>query len=126
MPNFTISFKAMGSHIQVWLNTPTLDDAQILQEVPMWFEAWEQQFSRFRTDSDLSELNRRTGQWVEVAPDMFEPQQFVKAKSRKVLFRLNNEGGCKRHVQEQIEFIAGNFPFGHHCVVSLMTVMMTA
>jgi thiamine biosynthesis lipoprotein len=72
MPNFTISFKAMGSHIQAWLNVPTVDDAQILNEVPAWFEDWEQQFSRFRVDSDLSELNRRSGQWVKVSPAMFE------------------------------------------------------
>src|SRR5689334_17717412 len=72
MPNFTISFKAMGSQIQAWLNVPTADDAEILSEVPAWFEAWEQQFSRFRADSDLSELNRQSGQWVEVSPAMFE------------------------------------------------------
>jgi len=64
MQNFTISFNAMGSHMQVWLNVANADDAQILERVPDWFEEWEAQFSRFRNDSELTRLNRRAGQHV--------------------------------------------------------------
>src|SRR5258708_33444464 len=67
MDNFTISFNAMGSHIQVWLAVATLDDAQILERVPGWFEEWEGRFSRFREQSELSRLNRCAGQWVKVS-----------------------------------------------------------
>ena len=40
--------------------------------VPAWFEAWEQTFSRFRADSELSQLNQRAGQWVRVSTSMWE------------------------------------------------------
>jgi len=40
--------------------------------VPGWFEAWEQTLSRFRPDSELSQLNRRTGQWVRVSATLWD------------------------------------------------------
>ncbi len=72
MPNFTIKFQAMGSHIQAWLWVPTATDAAILTQVPLWFEAWEARFSRFRESSELCRLNREAGQWISVSPDMSE------------------------------------------------------
>src|SRR5260221_14414918 len=70
MPNFTLGFQAMGSHIHVWLNTPTIADAQILNDIPVWFEQWEKTFSRFRPDSELAMLNASAGQWVRASPAM--------------------------------------------------------
>jgi FAD:protein FMN transferase len=72
MPNFTIEFRAMGSHIQAWLNVAALHEARLLERVPGWFEDWENQFSRFRPDSELCRLNRRAGQWTQVSPALFE------------------------------------------------------
>jgi thiamine biosynthesis lipoprotein len=51
------------------------DDAEaaaLLAAVPGWFEAWEQQLSRFRTDSDLSRLNEAAGRPVVVPPALWE------------------------------------------------------
>jgi thiamine biosynthesis lipoprotein len=72
MPNFTIEFKAMGSHMQVWLSVPAIEDAQILQNIPAWFEYWESLFSRFRPTSELCRLNRHSGQWWPVSLTLFE------------------------------------------------------
>ncbi|PKN94282.1 MAG: FAD:protein FMN transferase [Chloroflexi bacterium HGW-Chloroflexi-6] len=46
-----------------------------LDLVPTWFEAWEQTFSRFRLDSELSLVNRRAGIPTQVSrefADVFE------------------------------------------------------
>ena len=72
MPNFTLGFQAMGSHIHVWLNTPTMTDAQILNDIPVWFEQWEQTFSSFHPDSELTLLNNCAEQWVRVSPAMLD------------------------------------------------------
>src|SRR5690348_5984136 len=72
MPNFTLGFQAMGSHIHVWLNTSVIADAQILNDIPIWFEQWEKTFSQFRPDSELTMLNNCAGQWVRVSPAMLD------------------------------------------------------
>src|SRR5579864_7351948 len=72
MPNFTIGFPAMGSHIQAWVNVETESQAGILAQVPLWFEAWEARFSRFRPTSELSRLNTDAGAWVTVSSEMAE------------------------------------------------------
>ncbi len=45
---------------------------RLWEAVPAWFEAWEQTFSRFRADSELSRLNERAGQWVRVSTSLWE------------------------------------------------------
>ncbi len=45
---------------------------QPLDEVPGWFEDWEQQLSRFRDDSELSELNRSQGHFLRVSATLWE------------------------------------------------------
>jgi thiamine biosynthesis lipoprotein len=72
MPNFTIEFRAMGSHIQAWLAVPKATDADILNQLPLWFESWEARFSRFRASSELCRLNQEAGQWVSVSAEMGE------------------------------------------------------
>jgi thiamine biosynthesis lipoprotein len=47
--------------------------------VPGWFEQWEATLSRFRPESELSALNRTSGQWVYVSPTLFA----VIAESRR-------------------------------------------
>lgn len=46
-----------------------------LQEVPGWFEDWEQRLSRFRKSSELSELNRQSGRLVQVSGVLWEVLQ---------------------------------------------------
>ncbi len=48
-----------------------------LDTVPVWFKAWEQTLSRFRADSELSQLNHHTGQWVRVSPVLWEVIQLA-------------------------------------------------
>ncbi len=65
-----IQFHAMGSRMEAILD----DDVRpsILDEVPAWFEEWEQVLSRFRVDSELSLLNRSAGQAVQVSSILWE------------------------------------------------------
>jgi len=67
MAIYSVAFKAMGSHMQAWLETPTAANADVLQHVPVWFEAWEAALSRFRPTSELCHLNNYAGLWVRVS-----------------------------------------------------------
>ncbi len=65
-----LEFRAMGCRM-----TAMIDDAKqaaSLSVVPGWFEVWEQTFSRFRADSELSQLNQCAGQWTRVSASMWE------------------------------------------------------
>ena len=72
MNNFSIQFKAMGSHMQAWLSAPSSREAEILTQVPDWFETWEAALSRFRPTSELNALNAHSGDWMQVSPTLFE------------------------------------------------------
>lgn len=62
------AFRAMGSEIAVWLETADSDAAATaFDQVEALFAANEQALSRFRPDSELSQLNARSGQWVAVS-----------------------------------------------------------
>ena len=54
----TRSFRAMGSDMLAILELDSDSIPPILDQVPVWFEEWEQSLSRFRFDSELSRLNR--------------------------------------------------------------------
>ena len=64
-----INFRAMGCGMAAILDadTPAADAA--LAQVPAWFEQWEQRFSRFRPNSELSTLNRSHG-WQAISVDL--------------------------------------------------------
>jgi thiamine biosynthesis lipoprotein len=66
-----IEFSAMGSQIAAFLDVPEETPAQLTQ-VQEWFLEWEQRFSRFNPDSELSELNAHAGKWSSVSREMFE------------------------------------------------------
>jgi thiamine biosynthesis lipoprotein len=61
-------FRAMGSGMAVWLEVadPALATRAFSQVITL-FEDYEQALSRFRPDSELSQLNARGGQWVVVS-----------------------------------------------------------
>jgi FAD:protein FMN transferase len=65
-----LDFRAMGCQMSALLDGDL--SSTLLDAVPLWFEAWEQALSRFRVDSDLSQLNRRAGQWTRVSPGLWE------------------------------------------------------
>ena len=65
-----LDFRAMGCQMLALLDV----DRRVasFDMVPVWFEAWEQALSRFRADSELSQLNRRSGQWVRVSATLWD------------------------------------------------------
>src|SRR5512136_709703 len=65
-----LEFRAMGCHMTAVLDAGS--HAACLNEVPKWFEAWEQTFSRFRADSELNQINGRAGQWVRISAAMWD------------------------------------------------------
>ncbi len=68
----TLTFRAMGSQILIALDT---NDKSVLEEAwqaHVWFEEWEQVFSRFRISSELSKLNNHPGIPVQVSDPLFE------------------------------------------------------
>ncbi len=69
----SITFRAMGCQMQAFLDSATDAAAEALNSVPQWFAEWERTLSRFRDDSELSLLNRRTGEgWVRVSRTLWE------------------------------------------------------
>ena len=65
-------FRAMGCHMLAVVDGGDAPVAMYLAAVPHWFEAWEQQLSRFRPDSDLSHLNAASGRPVVVPLALWE------------------------------------------------------
>ena len=62
-----IKFKAMGCHMLAILDSQNAHSVDRLRRVPDWFAEWEQCLSRFRPDSELSQLNRHAGEKVQVS-----------------------------------------------------------
>jgi len=67
-----IDFRAMNCDMSVVLDTNNTAFDALLQQVPMWFEVWEQTFSRFRNDSELSQLNASAGQWFNASENLWD------------------------------------------------------
>lgn len=61
-------FYAMGSHMSAWLDLADQQLAQrTLSQVEDLFHAAEARFSRFRTTSELAQVNAQAGQWTSVS-----------------------------------------------------------
>lgn len=61
-------FYAMGSHMTAWLDLADQPLAQrTLTQVEALFHAAEARFSRFRTTSELAQVNAQAGQWTSVS-----------------------------------------------------------
>lgn len=69
---YRIDFKAMGCRMLAMLDSPLSNAPRILQQVPGWFEDWEQSLSRFRPDSELNQLNRSAGWPVHVSETLWD------------------------------------------------------
>jgi len=72
-----LPFRAMGGEMLVVLENDTDSPPPILNQVPAWFEEWEQALSRFRVDSELSRLNRTFDQPVEVSDTLWDVFQYA-------------------------------------------------
>jgi FAD:protein FMN transferase len=70
-----IDFRAMGCHMFVALDLPLENQAVDLEQVPSWFEAWEQSLSRFRETSELSQLNHSAGTPFQVSETLWDVLQ---------------------------------------------------
>jgi thiamine biosynthesis lipoprotein len=65
------AFRAMGCQMAAHLDSAAPGAAAHVAQVPRWFEAWEQHLSRFRPDSELSQLNAQAGRAVRVSPTLW-------------------------------------------------------
>src|SRR6185437_658054 len=64
-----LTFPAMGTTISVLAPE---EDAEAARDTTRWlFAEWEAVLSRFRSDSELSRLNARAGEWVPVSSLLF-------------------------------------------------------
>jgi thiamine biosynthesis lipoprotein len=62
----------MGCDMLAILEQDSESAPDILKDVPIWFEEWEQTLSRFRLDSELSRLNRTFDQPIPVSTAFWE------------------------------------------------------
>jgi thiamine biosynthesis lipoprotein len=67
-----LEFHAMGCQMLAALDARNPSAQRRLARLPVWFEAWEDRLSRFRPESELSQLNRSAGQMVSVSPVLWE------------------------------------------------------
>ncbi len=66
-----IEFQAMGCHMLGIIDAEHVTEAG-LESLPAQFEIWEQVLSRFRSDSELCELNRNPGAAVPVSQTLWD------------------------------------------------------
>ena len=66
------SFRAMGTDMLVCVDNGSDQPPAELEDVPAWFEDWEQTLSRFRVDSELTRLNRAGTQPVPVSESFWQ------------------------------------------------------
>jgi FAD:protein FMN transferase len=71
---YQIEFKAMGTQILAILDASAVD-SEILKQVPIWFEEWENILSRFRPQSELNALNHSQGKAFRMSQTGWEVLQ---------------------------------------------------
>jgi thiamine biosynthesis lipoprotein len=65
-------FHAMGCKMLAAIDNDTQDVDVALDQVPAWFEEWEQALSRFRFDSELIRLNAHPERWQPVSQTLWD------------------------------------------------------
>ena len=66
------SFRAMGTDMLVCVDNGSDIPPAELENVPLWFEEWEDILSRFRADSELTRLNRISSWLVPVSDTLWQ------------------------------------------------------
>lgn len=77
-----VLFRAMGSEIFAAVDVTDPQARERLAKVPAMFETWEQRLSRFRPDSELSQLNRQTGHAVTVSDTLWRVLRLAQRAER--------------------------------------------
>ncbi len=72
-----LPFRAMGGEMLTILEGELDSHPSILDRVPVWFEEWEQVLSRFRSNSELSLLNKTFDQPVRVSATLWDVFQYA-------------------------------------------------
>ena len=80
---YKTEFRAMGSHMLAALDSTPGRAPQRLESVPQWFEAWEAILSRFRPESELSQLNQNAGEEQTVSSTLWEVFQLSLEANRQ-------------------------------------------
>lgn len=70
MNNFSQSKEILGTIVELELYSSTNNLEEIANEFWLSAKKFEEKFSRFKTDSDLSIMNRKCGSWQKVSTDM--------------------------------------------------------
>ena len=65
-----LEFRAMGCHMLALVDSP--NPVEPMNQVPAWFEEWEQALSRFRAESELNQLNRNAGRPMQTSPVLWQ------------------------------------------------------
>lgn len=78
-----IEFRAMHCQMSAIVDSNSPRVAERLAQVPKWFADWEQRLSRFQPDSELSQLNQRSGQTVTVSALMQDVLQAAQQAVRE-------------------------------------------
>jgi Membrane-associated lipoprotein involved in thiamine biosynthesis len=79
----THTFRAMGSRILIAMDADEITTKEAVSEAANWFEEWEQTFSRFRIDSELSEVNQRAGEKLRVSSNFWHVLELALAIEQK-------------------------------------------
>jgi len=77
-----IEFRAMGSHMMAAVESDDPQVAEVLSQVPGWFAVWEQTLSRFKDDSELSQLNKAGSEPVAVSETLWNVLQVALMAAR--------------------------------------------
>lgn len=75
---YSIDFRAMGCQMLAALDLPAGDATRLLAQAPGWFAIWEASLSRFRPDSELSQINSQPGTAVPVSETMWQVLQVAR------------------------------------------------
>ena len=77
-----LEFRAMGTEMLVCVDNGSDIPPIELADVPAWFEEWEQVLSRFRTDSELTRLNRTSNWLVPVSETLWQVFQAARSAEK--------------------------------------------
>ncbi len=109
---YRTEFEAMGCLVIAMLDSSSPKASEILSEVSIWFDGWEQTLSRFKTDSELTKLNMQAG-WPysvsQVTWDVFQAAAaaekasggLVKATILKALISTGYDKSFKNLINEE-------------------------
>ncbi len=78
-----LEFRAMGCQMLAVIDSNDPQAAAALEQVPAWFEEWEQALSRFRPDSELNYLNRAAGAAFQASETLWQVIQHALAAARE-------------------------------------------